>query len=530
MVRVGLWGAFDLEHFGDALGARIVRMELGRRVVGLEVLTYAPIGYVGRNRFEDRSNPAAPLGTWTEERLDELAREMDVLVIGSGGLTDAAVLAAGYGMAARELERRQVDRFFIEGLAKHEVDVPTAWNAVGIVEDPDRATAARYRAAMAQRAYVSVRDEASRDRLAMAGVDREVFVAPDPGLLVDRAFPREGLERTIARLRGWNAYPEGDALIVQGSGALVEHADTIADQVSGLCRDRDLTPVLVETGPIHGDATFADALATRLERLHRLPSEAGVEEVVAAIAWSAGFVGSSLRGNVTAAAYDRPAVLLNLPGGRKLTGAGGVLGLPERVVGDPAEIADAFDRVWSRGSIAARVEDLRGAIDRHFDRIAQLAVGVDGHDGSAPVMPGSTVDDERERYARAARALRRRTAAQQAAFVERQRDLEEWLLEQATQIVDKDIRFTKLWRKLHEADRHYNWHKRRADQASVVTDKMQEEIDWLRALLEDRDATIERQKRDIGKLSHGVFGRLNWLLIRARRKLFSGSRDGDPRT
>src|SRR5207247_434538 len=175
MVRVGLWGAFDVEHFGDALGARIARIELGRRVAGLELLTYAPMGYVGRNRFEERAHPAAPLGAWTEERLDELAGQIDVLVIGSGELFSDVDLAPGYGMEAEELERRQVHRFFIEGLAKHEVDIPTAWNAVGIPEDPDRAMAARYRAALAQRTYVSVRHEASRGRLALAGGDREAF-------------------------------------------------------------------------------------------------------------------------------------------------------------------------------------------------------------------------------------------------------------------------------------------------------------------------------------------------------------------
>jgi polysaccharide pyruvyl transferase len=530
MVRVGLWGAFDLEHFGDALGARIARVELGRRIAGLELLTYAPIGYVGRNRYEDRAHPAGPLGAWTEERLDELAGQIDVLVIGSGELRSDWELAPSYGMEPEELERRQVHWFFIEGLAKHEVDVPTAWNAVGIPGDPDRAMAARYRAAMAQRAYVSVRDEASRERLAMAGVDREVFVVPDPGFLIDRAFPREALEHRVGRLRETGAYPPGEALVVQGSEALVEHADVVAEQVLRLCRDRNLTPVLVETGPIHGDDAFADALGSRLETSYRFPADAGADDLTAAIAWSTGFVGSSLHGNVAAAAYDRPGLLLNLAGGTKLPGAGGVLALPERVVSDPAEVADAFERVWSRGSIAARVHDLCSAIDRHFDRLAKLAAGIDDHDEAAPMMPGSTLDDERERYARATRALGRRMAAEQAAFADRERDLEEWIRDQATEIVEKDIRFTKLWRKLHEADRHYNWHKQRADQASVLTDNMQEEIDWLRGLLEQREATIERQRSEIEQLRHGVFGRANALIVRVRRRLFSRSRRDDPGT
>jgi hypothetical protein len=523
MVRVGLWGAFDLEHFGDAVAAHIARIELGRRVARLELLTYAPIGYVGRNRYEDRAHPAAPLGAWTEERLDELADQLDVLVIGSGELVYGTELAGGYGMEPDELERRQVHRFFIEGLAKHEVDVPTAWNAVGIPEDPDRATAARYRAALAQRAYVSVRDEASRERLAMAGVDREVFVVPDPGFLIDRAFRRDVLDDHVARLRATDSYPMGDTVVVQGSRALVEHADAIAEQVQRLCRDRDLTAVLVETGPIHGDDAFADALGGRLDARYRLHLEAGAEDLAAAIAWSSGFIGSSLAGNVTAAAYDRPGLLLNVAGGSKLQGAGGVLGLPERVVSDPAEIADAFERVWRRGPIAARVDDLRSAIDRHFDRLAQLASGIESSDAAAPVMPGSTLDDERERYARATRALGQRMAAQEAAFSDREEALEAWIKDQATQIVDKDIRFTKLWRKLHEADRHYNWHKRRADQASVLTDKMQEEIDWLKGIVDEREATIERQRAEIDQLRHGVFGRLNALIVRVRRRLFSRS-------
>jgi hypothetical protein len=327
----------------------------------------------------------------------------------------------------------------------------------------------------------------------------------------------------VARLREAGAYPPEDALIVQGSESLVAHADAIAEQVLRLCRDRELTPVLVETGPIHGDGVFADALGSWLETAYRFTADADAQDLAAAIAWSAGFVGSSLHGNVAAAAYDRPGVLLNLAGGSKLPGAGGVLGLPERVVSDPADVADAYERVWSRGSIAARVQDLRAAIDRHFDRLAQLAAGVESPDEAAPVMPGSTLDDERERYARATRALGRRMAAQQAAFDDRERALEEWVRGQATQIVEKDIRFTKLWRRLHEADRHYNWHKRRADQASVLTDKMQEEIDWLKGIVEEREATIERQRAEIEQLRHGVFGRLNALVGRVRRRLFSRS-------
>ena len=530
MVRIGLWGTFDLENFGDMLFPRIARMELGRRVPRLELRTWSPIGYVGRNRFEGGDEPAAPLGVFGEERLAELARELDVLVIGGGEIVHDRdwELAPHYGLEPQEMTRRQTHRFFVEGLGAREVDVPTAWHAVGIPHDPDGELAARLRGSLAHRAYVSVRDEGSRERLVTAGVDREVLVVPDSAFLIDRLLPLDALQDRVRRLREAGAYPPGEALVVQGSRSLVVNADAVAGQVARLCRDRDLVPVLVETGPIHGDGEFADAIAERLPDALRLPAEAGTEDLVAAIAWSTGFVGSSLHGNIVAAAYDRPSLMLNLAGQAKLQGAGRVLGAPERVVGDPAELADAFERVWAQGSIAARVDDLRRRVDEHFDRLGGLATSIEVDGGRpAPVVEGSTLDDERERYARATRALAARMAAQQAVFADRELDLRSWLDAATRESTEKDIRFTRLWRRLHEGDRHYAWHKDRADEAESLLARTQEEVAWLRGVLQEREELIEGQRPEIDRLQ-GEIDRLQeeidrlkeresrWLLFRER--------------
>lgn len=509
MVRMGLWGTFDLENFGDMLFPRIARMELSRRVPRLELRAWSPIGYVGRNRFEGAGEPAESLGTWGEERLDELALELDVLVIGGGEIVHDRdwELAPHYGLAPEEMTRRQTHRFFVEGLGKHEVDVPTAWHAVGIPHDPDREMAARLCGALAHRAYVSVRDEGSRERLVTAGVDREVLVVPDSAFLIDRLLPPDTLEDRVRRLREAGVYPPGEALVLQGNRSLVAQVDAVAEQVARLCRERDLVPVLVETGPIHGDGAFADAIAERLPDALRLPAGAGVEDLVAAIAWSTGFVGSSLHGNIVAAAYDRPGLMLNLAGQAKLEGAGRVLGAPERVLSDPDELAGAFGRVWERGSIAARIDDLRRRVDEHFDRLGELAtsIEVDGGRG-APVMEGSTLDDERERYARATRALAARMVAQQAAFADREHDLRAWLEAAMREITEKDIRFTRLWRRLHEGDRHYAYQKKRADEAGSVQAALREEVDWLGGLLEGSERLVEHQRAEIDRLR----GREGW--------------------
>jgi hypothetical protein len=72
-------------------------------------------------------------------------------------------------------------------------------------------------------------------------------------------------------------------------------------------------------------------------------------------------------------------------------------------------------------------------------------------------------------------------AAMQAAFAERERDLRAYIDAQARELVEKDIRFTRLWRRLHEGDRHYHWHLRRADEAEAANEQLRAEVEWLRS-------------------------------------------------
>ncbi len=504
MVRVGLWGTFDLENYGDMLFPRVARLELERRIPQLELRTWSPIGYVGRNRFEDPGGkPSGPLGAFGEQRQEELAREIDVLIVGGGEIIHDrdGELAPYYGLPRDELERRQTHRFFVEGVGKHEVDVPTAWHAVGLPHDLDDELAERLRASLTRRAYVSVRDEPSLAGLRAAGIDLAVAVVPDPVYLLPRLLPVGELAGRVDRLRTTGALPPGDTLLVQGSRSLVPHVEAIARGVEAVCGSHGLTPVLVETGPIHGDGEFASALAGLLEHAVRLPATAGADDLTATIAWSSGFVGNSLHGNIVAAAYDRPGLMLDLAGQSQLRGAGELLGAAERVVGEARSIAPAYERVWDRGSIATEVDALAVRIDRHFDRLAELAASAGSQaEESSPPLP-STVEDERARYTRAARALGPRMAAQQAAFADRQRDLEAMIEGQA----DEALRAAA-----------------RLNSANEQIDRFREEVEWLRGIIADRDAEIASIRRFLKSSPPWVARRLRDRLVRLVRWLRRG--------
>jgi polysaccharide pyruvyl transferase WcaK-like protein len=420
--RVALWGTFDVDNYGDHLFPRVAAHELRRRLPEAVVDAYSPYGWLHPTGL-DGGRAASPLGPWSPERARRLAASHHLVVVGGGELIhlNDPLLAPVYETTADELRRMAPSRFFVEGLGPDlEADCPVVWHGVGVPWAPDGDGARRLRAALAPRPYVTVRDRHSARRLAEAGIDRPVDVVPDSALLVERILPRELLRERLDRLRAGGGYPGPDspALVVQGCGLLLPHLDAVVEATTRwqAARPVPLDVVVVETGPCRGDGVFADALERALETgpVRRLPAGASVEDLAAAIAGAGVFLGSSLHGAITALAYGRPFVLLNLMGEAKLDGFGDLTGLDRFVVHTGAEILPALDRALADPAPPGLLADLEHRIDRHFDRLAELASeraaarpGV----GPDPALAADAVADHLGRLQDELEASRRRAGA-----------------------------------------------------------------------------------------------------------------------
>ncbi|HEV8572586.1 MAG TPA: polysaccharide pyruvyl transferase family protein [Actinomycetota bacterium] len=374
--RIGLWGTFDLENYGDMLFPRILEEELGRRIPDAGIRVFAPVGYTGLNRFEERE-PAEPLGPWSPERVSELAGELDCVVVGPGEIIHGRdeLLSPHYGLAPAELRRRAPSRFFLGGLGPElESECPVLWSAVGIPFDFRAREALRVREALADRPLVTVRDEVSRRRLRKAGVEREVEVVPDPAFLSPRLFPRRLLEKRLAQLRATGLYPEKPPLVLQGNAASISHVQALAAALARLREEQEIAGVvIVETGPCHGDGEFARELAEAFPGSVRLPS-GGLADVTAAIAASAGFIGTSLHGNIIALTYDRPHLVLAWGRETKLEGFAEAIDNLDCLTERAEDVPAAFEKVSALGSRTEIVTDLTRRVDAHLDRVAEVAV------------------------------------------------------------------------------------------------------------------------------------------------------------
>ena len=376
--RVALLGTFDVDNYGDHLFPRVAAHELGRR--GLVVEAFSPYGRLHPTPLDD-GWAVEPLGPWSPERAQQLAAAHRLIVIGGGELIhlNDPLLAPVYEKTPEELHRMAPSRWFVEGLGPElEASCPVVWHGVGVPWALDEEAAERLRAALAGRPYVTVRDRHSAQRLSDAGIDRPIEVVPDSALLIDRIMPPAALSARLDGLRAAGGYPPPGTMpvLLQGCDLLLPHLDEVVTAVERWrVAQRDSAEVVaLETGRCRGDGLFADAVERCMShrRVWRLPAGSSVEDLAAAIAGGM-FVGSSLHGAITALAYGQPFVLLNLYGEPKLDGFGDLTGLGGHVVHQAAEIPAALDLAVAVPAPAGLLDSLQRRLDRHFDRLAELA-------------------------------------------------------------------------------------------------------------------------------------------------------------
>ncbi|MDX6554743.1 MAG: hypothetical protein QOD86_938 [Miltoncostaeaceae bacterium] len=372
---IGVWSAADADRFGEALHARVLERELTRRLPGATVRAFAPFGALHPTRF-DGGRPAEPLGAWSEERVAELDGVLDLVVIAGGALArvDDRAIATAYEADREEIARIQPSAFVVEALGAGAA-TPVAWLGVEIDDDLSDDEAARLRAALAARALVAVADEASRDRLRAAGVEREIEVLPSLLLLAARVPDPGALRRRLDGLRAVGAYPASGrprrvAVGPGGEGRAAEVART-ATAVAG---DLDqVVPVVAATGRGGGEVPFAQAVLTHMPRgTAAILDAATTDDLLAAIGAASALVSGSPAATLVARAYGVPVVDLDAT--------------PREALEDA--IRSALDAADPPASDAlADAERLDAALDR-LAEVARSAAA--GRDDGAPAAPEAT--------------------------------------------------------------------------------------------------------------------------------------------
>lgn len=381
-------GALDLASYGDQLYPLVAAHELRRRLGDVELLPFGPVGSTGHgSNAGDRS---WALGPWTPERAAEIARRATLVLCGGGEFVqgDGGIYAPFYGIDPLDAEMLGMDRWFIEVLGAAESSCPVVWHAPGVPGDLGD-DAERVRQAATNRAIVAVRDEQSRDRIVATGVERPVEVVPDSAFLLPRVLPEQLLRSYRDDLRARGHFPDdGPVIAIQGNAVMRDFAKALTRSLGELIPHARV--VLVSVSPCHEDGRFADEVADALpSRTWRVPDDAPLEAIAAAVSGADCFLGVSLHGAITAYSYGRPHVTFDPFGQPKLQGFAHLVGAQGWIARDPVDAVEATRARLETGpvhidpSIAARV-------DAHFDRVAALCAERVGLAAREPVTWADT--------------------------------------------------------------------------------------------------------------------------------------------
>ncbi len=202
-----------------------------------------------------------------------------------------------------------------------------------------------------------------------------------------------------------------------------------------------------------------DADGARLPAVGPPPRWTALERA-AAIAQASVYVGASPTGCAVASAYGRPSVW---------TG--------------PTAHTPAFAISAGGGSLAATIQRARGRQPGEAAIAEQLAELDAALDELAKLLDASVPADGRTE-----RVLRVRLREEERVAAKREQELADYNASLNNEIVSVGPRYTALWRKIHAGDRHYNWHRIRADRAEADVDKL-----WG---MHERTADHSRQARD----------------------------------
>ena len=357
-------GTFDLENYGDLLYPIIFRHLLKQRTTNLQLSHYSPLAV--------EAPQEAGFETQSLMTLFESSVEPRTIIIGGGDIlrTDWNVIASHYHgksrgsfgqlrhsigtlNAADYLLRRRIMRvepvpFFADRFRARWMDYPGAgpflidtdalppksrisYVSCGVPHEFSPLERNDVKRVLEQASFIYLRDEQSVEKLRRAGVKREVHVAPDLAVTLSDQFDREELVRrgheTLSRL-GIN---KGESFLCFQCKPYPGFDD---DEIVRQCRqyqERKNSPVvLLPIGYTHRDNEYLKSLALRSGGILKYANVYSIMDIMAIIASSDVFVGTSLHGNITASSFRIPHLFGPLPVD-KADGFLSVMNLPEEL-------------------------------------------------------------------------------------------------------------------------------------------------------------------------------------------------------
>ncbi len=271
-MRLGLFGTFDVENYGDLLFPIIAEKELRGRLDDLQLVRYSYTPKTARAwPFEVRSL----VDLFQDKRA---IGQLDAILIGGGHLIRFDKLVAHqYEPPVAEISH-PLGYWLAPALAGIGAGRPVLWNAPSASDELADWGQGLLEFALDNSAYVSVRDTSSLNTLRTAGYSGPCSVVPDTAFAVARHFPRERVHGRTRSLLSHGGVAE-KYIVVQARPEMEPIMRAMLESGS-LASDIDV--LVLPIGPILGDDTaYLQNISPRVKYLPTWPTPAQIVGIIA---------------------------------------------------------------------------------------------------------------------------------------------------------------------------------------------------------------------------------------------------------
>jgi len=178
--RIGIFGTFDVQNYGDLLFPIIAELELSRRLGRIELIPFS---------YHAKSSEDWPYDVESLAELPRMASDLDAILIGGGFIVRFdKFIAPGYGPPATWIHH-PTGYWLGPALVGVQHGVPVIWNAPGMHcnEIPDWSHPL-LSLVLNSSAHIAVRDEPSKAALRPFVEPQRVHVMPDTAFSIGRCL------------------------------------------------------------------------------------------------------------------------------------------------------------------------------------------------------------------------------------------------------------------------------------------------------------------------------------------------------
>lgn len=332
VTTINIYGAFDRFNYGDLLFPIVIQKALDER---LGEQHYAYYGLIDSDLTYFGGVPTTAIRR--RLRAAPLSNQKDVFIIAGGEILSTTMYYIHQCLVNNELSRKVFSRLremfggdFSNALSRYllarELVFPfiidksllpgvscVIYNAVGGLLSEEVPTLMQQYLRHAD--YISVRDMGTLERLKDAIPDIEPFLFPDSAAVMSKYFPIEVLENMISPETKdiFNICRNGYICFQISASSYNVAPGVIQKQLTELAKTTGLPVILL---PIGRAAWHHDQKALRSIQLEAryqcfMPSENTIYDIMALIAHSRLFIGTSLHGIITSMSYSVPYVAIN---------------------------------------------------------------------------------------------------------------------------------------------------------------------------------------------------------------------------